>query len=120
MNTEIYFTIRASKKDNTEKNVEVEFMMEFNNDGTCIDGQSFNLCSGWTNYTNWHQGWTEQDDDLEELYNVIREYSKSMECEQIVAEMEAGDVVTCEFVHNKELYKVDISSYCFSICEDIE
>ena len=110
MITEIYFIIKASEKDNTEKNVEIEFMLEYNGAGECIDGLSYNLCTGWTNYNNWHQGWTEPDHKLEILYEVISEYSKTMECEQLVAEMAAGDLSKKNYVYDKEVYGLEI--YC--------
>ena len=88
MNTEIYFTI---KTETETTDAEIEFNLQFRDNGECHDGESFNPTNGWTNYTEWHTGWGEEE-ETEELYDLIREYSMSMELEEIVAEMEITDV----------------------------
>lgn len=91
--TKKYFTIKTSRKFNGErKNHSIDFMLQYDEDGNTIDGEGRNPCSGWTNYTQWHQGWGEQDDDLETLLAAINEFSRSMECDTLIGELDASDL----------------------------
>lgn len=90
---EIQFTIQAEKEFNdTLKEHEIDFLMEFDENWECTNAESRNPCSTWTNYVGWHQGWMEVDEDLEALLAAIKEYSTSMDCEQLIAEMEITDI----------------------------
>lgn len=116
----IYFTIQTEKEFNNEKKEhEIEFMLEFDETGECIDGESFNPTSGWTNFTQWHTGWSEQDPDLETLLQAIEEYSKTMEIVELVALMEQCDINK----HYHQVYYCDTieEEYKFTIiCTDLE
>ena len=118
---EIYFTITAKKEHENElKEQEIDFMLEFNEDGECVDGQSFNPVSGWTNYSNWHDNWMEMDEDMEELLDAIKEYSCTMELEQMVAEFEVTDI---NYMKNVvyECNNYTFGEYEFGVmCTDIE
>lgn len=108
MNTKIYFTIRTGKKFEDEyKDIETDFMLEYDERGTCVDGQARNPCSAWTNYTTWDHGWSEQDKDLEILWGAIKEFSKTSELEQIIGEIDKTDI-------NQE-YKYEYT--CEDFCE---
>ena len=116
---EITFSIQAQKKFNqTEKDHEIEFLLEFDETtGDCNDGQSFNPTKGWTNYTQFRQGWTEQDPDLNELLGAIEEYSRSPDLSEIIYNTGKEDIGTqyhtiymCEdFVENKSPYKYTVT-----------
>lgn len=91
--TNIYFTLKITEEfDNETKSEEGDFMLYFDENGTCTDGESFNPTTGWTNYTQWDQGWSEQDEDLQYLQELISEFSKTMKLEEIVSEMEITDI----------------------------
>ena len=90
---EIQFTIQAQKEFNgILKEHEIDFLMEFDENQECTNAESRNPCNTWTYYTGWHQGWMEMDEDLETLLAAIKEYSTSMDCEQLIAEMEITDI----------------------------
>lgn len=121
MNTNIYFTVKAEKKfDDEIKEHEIDFMLQYDETGKCIDGESRNPCNTWTNYTNWHQGWSEQDDDLETLLAAIREYSTTMELEEMVAEFEITDINYENIVEYECNDYVDGLFKFTIICYDIE
>lgn len=89
----IYFKIQTQKEFNNElKDVENDFMLEFDEKGYITDSSARNPCSTWTNYTRWDQGWTEQDEDLNILWAAIKEYSQTMELEDIIANMDTTDI----------------------------
>lgn len=106
-----YFFIKTEEGNDVE---EIEFMLQFDDSGECTDdGESFNPTSGWTNYTGWSYGWSEQDEKLNNLLDNIRDYSQTMELEQLIAEMEITDL-------NKE-YHVKYEENEFTvICTSIE
>lgn len=98
-------------EENTEVE-EIEFMLEYTKEGECVNGESFNPTQGWTNYTEWDQGWSEQDEKLNDLLVKIREYSQSMELEQLVAEMEVTDI--------NKVYKTEFEGNSFEVmCTNI-
>jgi len=115
INTRIYFTIKCNEQ-------EIDFYNEYNEEGECNDGYSRNPTSGWTGYTQWHSGWSEQDDTLEETWAAIKEYSRSMALYDLVSSMTQEDInkeyeteYYCEdYVDEKKTYKFTV------ICYDIE
>lgn len=122
MNTEIFYNIRTELEDGRSQ--EIEFSQEYNQDGECIDGSSFNPTSGWTNYTGFTQGWSEQDKDLNEALQAIKEYSQSMDLEILVADTthkDIGNTYTTEYyceqyVDTKQLWTfiVTIEDICLT------
>lgn len=91
--TKKYFTIKTSRKFADERKTHsIDFMLQYDEDGNTIDGEGRNPCGGWTNYTQWHQGWSEQDDDLETLLAAINEFSRSMELDTLIGELDESDL----------------------------
>ena len=94
MKTENYFNLKIEKEfENQIKSENIDCYFEINENGEITeDGGSFNPTTGWTNYTNWNQGWSEQDEDLNELISTLKEFqlTEAMWIEYIVSEMEYG------------------------------
>lgn len=88
MNTEIYFTIKAETDGNED---EIEFMIEYDQEGNSVEWQSFNPMNGWTNYNGWHQGWSTTD-EYEEILDAINRFSNTYEVEELVSQMEKKDI----------------------------
>lgn len=89
----IYFKIGCIKNFNGEvKSVETDFYLDFEEYEGCVDGMACNPTSTWTNYTQWDNGWTEQDDDLNTLWGAVKEYSKTMELEELIGSMDECDI----------------------------
>lgn len=109
----ITFEIEVTKNGKNQNNL---FILEFDEDGEC-SGQAFNPVAGWGNYDNWTDGWSEQDEDINQLIGVISAYSGTMELTDIVGEMQTTDInkpIKREYVHDKETYEIKIT------CIDIE
>lgn len=114
MNTTIYFTIKTQTENkNTQQ---IDFKLEFNEDGENTDGYSFNPTSGWTNYNNFDQGWTEQDEQLQEALLAIKDYSQSMQLESIVADATKEDIgKTTTTKHYCDGYVTENKDYTFEV-----
>jgi hypothetical protein len=114
MNTEIYYNIRTELEDGRYE--DIDFKKEYNHEGECVDAYSFNPISGWTSYNNFDGGWSEQDHELNELLAAIKDYSTSMDCEQMIAETtkeNIGDKYTVE--HYCDGYVEENKTYTFIV-----
>lgn len=89
MNTTIEFTLKTQKN---QQEVETSFIFEYNEEGECIDAQAFNPTRGYTNMTQWRTGWSEQDSELETMWDALEEYSMSGDLVEYIANENKTDI----------------------------
>lgn len=114
--TEVYFTIRAELESQNEiKTEKIDFILEYSEEGECVDGVSYNPTTGWGNYTAFDVGWSEQDKDLNLLLEAIKEFSCSMQLEHCIADVTKKDIgkeitqkYVCDSVDADVKFKVEI------------
>lgn len=86
---EVYFTIKCMKKNRC---TEIEFKVEMDEMGIS-DGYSFNPTTGFpTGFTRFTDGWSEQDEIINEHHRAIKDYVTSMECDLLLSEIEMKDI----------------------------
>lgn len=83
----IWFSIITKNGDKSER---IDFSLT--NDCGEIEGESFNPVNGWTGYTKFDQGWSEQDEELQEMLRAIKEYSQSEELTDLILNVLPEDV----------------------------
>lgn len=116
MNTEITYTITTKQNDKKE---EITFKVEYDTNGNQVDGYSYNPTSGWTNYTNFTQGWSEEDPELQEMLMAIKDYSQSMDLDMLIADStteDIGNTITTEYYCDG--YVTENKTYSFTITID--
>ena len=118
MNTKIYYNIQVEENEKTEQ---IDFQMEYDENEN-VDGYSFNPTSGWTGYTEFTQGWSEQDEDLNELLRAIEDYATSMELDFLIADTKKEDIgKTYERDYYCDRYVHENKEYHFTVTiEDVE
>lgn len=115
----IHFTIKAKMDDSADKEEQIEFMVEFNEEGELSDSASYNAVKGWVAYGNFMVGWSEQDDDLNELLYAIRDYSCSMAIEELLFDATEEDIGrTYHTSYFCDGYVSENREYSFEVCID--
>lgn len=75
---------------NGEKSERIDF--ELSNDFGDISGRSFNPVNMWTGYSQFDRGWSEQDEELNEMLRAIKEYSLSEELTDLILNVDVDDI----------------------------
>ena len=120
---EIIYNIKATNENGKTENI--DFKQFYEND-ECTDAYSFNPTSDWTGYTQFTDGWSEQDPELNELLAAIKDYSTSMELNYLIADSEIEDIgKKYEVTYYCEGYIEENKEYQFTVeiiyvSEDIE
>ena len=83
----IEFTVESKGEFNGEikKSGKISFQLVFENE-SCVDGYSYNPTSGWGLYTTFQLGWSEMDEDINELLQAVKDFSQSMKCQDIISD----------------------------------
>lgn len=69
---EIIFNIKAETEDEAE---DTDFKIEIHADGTMGDSYSWNPNSGWTNWDNFTDGWSSQNQTCNQLLSMIHTWA---------------------------------------------